>query len=316
MVDIVTLTLNPSVDLSLAVDHVVDTVKLRCSEPRRDAGGGGVNVARVLTRLGSDCVALYLSGGSVGACLADLLEAEQVRTKCIAVEGGTRENVTVLDTATRKEYRFVMPGPAVTELEWRRCLGELEALDPVPRYVVASGSLPPGVPHDFYARVAHWAHRNGVRMVLDTSGDALAAALEAGVFLVKPSLDELRALANAPLAEPPQWREAAQDLVQRGAARIVALSLGRRGALFASDAHRVALPAPPVAVVSAVGAGDSFLAAMIWALDHEASPEQALRYAIAAGSAAVLRPGTALCDKADVIRLYRDSYELESLDDT
>ncbi|KAA0085052.1 1-phosphofructokinase family hexose kinase [Paraburkholderia sp. T12-10] len=310
MVDIVTLTLNPSVDLSLSVDHVVDTVKLRCSEPRKDAGGGGVNVARVLKRLGSNCLAVYLAGGAVGACLAELLDAERVDGKCIAIEGGTRENVTVLETSTRKEYRFVMPGPTLTELEWRRCLNELEALDPAPRYVVASGSLPPGVPHDFYARVARWAHTNGVRMALDASGDALAAALDVGVFLVKPSLDELRALAHAPLAEPPQWREAAQHLVERGAARIVALSLGGRGAFFATAGHVVALPAPPVTVVSAVGAGDSFLAAIIWALDHEASHEQALRYAIAAGSAAVLRAGTALCDTADVIRLYRDSYEL------
>ncbi|MBU6488157.1 MAG: 1-phosphofructokinase family hexose kinase [Burkholderiales bacterium] len=315
MVDIVTLTLNPSVDVSLSVERLVDTVKLRCSQPRKDPGGGGINVARVLKRLGSDCLAIYLAGGSAGDCLGGLLATEQLQTKRIAIRAETRENVTVLETSTLREYRFVMPGPTVSELEWRRCLGELEAIDPPPRYVVASGSLPPGVPADFYARVARWAHKAGVAMALDASGEALAAALEVGVFLIKPSLDELRGLSEGPLATRAQWREAAQRLVQRGCAHKVALSVGGRGAVFATQSGVVQLPAVPVTVVSAVGAGDSFLAAMIWAIDHEASPEEALRYAIAAGSAAVTNPGTTLCDPTDVVRLYHDSLALAAIED-
>jgi 6-phosphofructokinase 2 len=314
MIDVVTVTLNPSVDLSFSVERLVDTVKLRCGRPRKDAGGGGINVARVLKRLGSTCLAMYLAGGSVGDCLADLLDEERVARKCIAALGETRENVTVLESSTLREYRFVMPGPTIAEHEWRACLEALEAMAPLPRYVVASGSLPPGVPVDFYARVARWAHQHGVRMIVDASGEALAAALEMGVFLVKPSLDELRGLVGAPLATAAERREAAELLVQRGRAHKVALSMGSGGALLAAADRTVALPAVPVHVVSAVGAGDSFLAALLWALDHEANSEEALRYALAAGSAAVLRPGTALCDTADVIRLYRASYDFAEAD--
>jgi 6-phosphofructokinase 2 len=314
MIDVVTVTLNPSVDLSVSVERLVDTVKLRCSPPRKDPGGGGINVARVLKRLGNTCLAIYLAGGSVGDCLADLLDEERVARKCIAVLGETRENVTVLETSTLREYRFLMPGPTIAQHEWHGCLDALEAITPLPRYVVASGSLPPGVPVDFYARVARWAHRHDVRMFVDASGEALAAALETGVFLVKPSLDELRGIVGAPLATPAERREAAELLVQRGRAHKVALSMGSGGALLAATDGTVELPAVPVHVASAVGAGDSFLAAMLWALDHEASSQQALRYAIAAGSAAVLNPGTALCDTADVIRLYRASYDFAAAD--
>ena len=314
MIDVVTVTLNPSVDLSFSAERLIDTVKLRCTKPRKDAGGGGINVARVLKRLGSTCLAMYMAGGSVGDCLADLLDEERVAQKRIAIRGETRENITVLERSTLHEYRFVMPGPAIEEREWRACLEALEAMTPLPRYVVASGSLPPGVPVDFYARVARWAHRHDVRMIVDASGEALAAALEMGVFLVKPSLDELRGLVGAPLATAAERREAAELLVQRGSAHKVALSMGSGGALLAAADRTVALPAVPVHVVSAVGAGDSFLAALLWALDHEANSEEALRYALAAGSAAVLKPGTALCDTTDVIRLYRASYDFAESD--
>lgn len=315
MADIVTITPNPSVDVSFSVERLVDTVKLRCGAPRKDAGGGGVNVARVLHRLGSDCLAVYLAGGVAGIRLGELLDAEQVPKACIEVDGETRENVTVLDESTHREFRFVLPGPAMTDMEWRRGLEYLETIDPLPRYVVASGSLAPGMPSDFYARVARWAHARGVRIALDASGDALRAALEEGVFVVKPSLDELSGLVGAPLTTPSQWREAAHELVRRGRAWGVALTLGARGALFATKDDVVSLPALPVEVVSAVGAGDSFLAALIWALDRDASPKEALRYAIAAGGAAVKRPGTALCDPADIARLYRDSCALAPADD-
>ncbi|PTB18943.1 phosphofructokinase [Trinickia symbiotica] len=308
MAEIVTITPNPSIDLSFSVERLVDTVKLRCGEPRKDAGGGGINVARVLRRLGSECLAIHLAGGHTGLALDALLDAERVPYKCIFIGNDTRENVTVLETSSRREFRFIMPGPTVTEAEWRRCLRYLDVLDPQPRYVVASGSLAQGMPHDFYARIARWAQTNCVRMVLDASGDALAAALEVGVFMVKPSLDELRELTGAPLADASEWRDAARHLVGRGRARNVALTLGGRGAILATEDRIVSLPAIPVNVVSAVGAGDSFLAAMVWALDHDANAEEALRYAIAAGCAAVLRPGTALCHPADVIHMYRESY--------
>lgn len=305
MTEIVTVTPNPALDLSFTVERLVDTCKLRCTEPRKDAGGGGVNVARVLQRLGADCRAVFLAGGNTGTLLQRLIEAERVPSEQIIIGGETRENVTVREASSGREFRFVLPGPAVTEFEWHRCLGYLEALNPLPGYIVASGSLPPGVPAEFYAYIAQHAKSKGVRMVLDASGDALAAALKVGVFLVKPSLDELRELTGKPLHEESEWREAAYGLVERGLARNVALTLGSRGALMVTEDRTIRVPALQVPVVSAVGAGDSFLAALVWALEHRPNAEQALQYAVAAGCAAVMKSGTALCDPADVVRLYR-----------
>lgn len=308
MPDIVTVTLNPAVDVATSVELVLDTRKLRCSAGRRDPGGGGINVARVVQRLGGDCLALYLAGGAMGRMLTQLLDAEQVAGQCIGISGETRENFSVSETATGREFRFVLPGPPVTRDEWERCLGQVNSLATPPRYLVMSGSLPPGAPADLYARLARSASARGTRVVLDTSGPALAAALqETGVFLVKPSLNELRELTGRPLASETEWHSAAQDIVRDGRARIVALTLGERGALVVSAEQTLQVPALPMHVCSAIGAGDSFLAALVWALNRGAGIEEACGYGQAAASASLLSAGTGLCSRADVERLYREA---------
>lgn len=221
MTDIVTVTLNPAVDVATSIDQVADTRKLRCSAARRDPGGGGINVARVVQRLGGDCVALYLAGGATGQMLRQLLDAEHVAGVCIEIAGETRENFSVMETSTGREYRFVLPGPAVTEREWQCCIDHIDALDVPPRYLVTSGSLPPGAPTDIYARLASSARARGTRVVLDTSGPALAAALDAGVWLVKPSLNELRDLTGRSLASEAEWKGAAQEIVHDGRAHLL-----------------------------------------------------------------------------------------------
>ncbi|NMM79117.1 1-phosphofructokinase family hexose kinase, partial [Acidovorax sp. SRB_24] len=219
-----TLTPNPALDLSTDTAQVVPTHKLRCGAVQRYPGGGGVNVARMLHRLGSGVQAWMLAGGVAGAQLQGLLAAEGVDTLCLSIAGDTRENLSVLDRSSALEYRFVLPGPALQAGEWQACLERLAALAPTPRWWVASGSLPPGVPQDFYARLARLARARGSRLALDSSGPALAEALQAGVSLVKPSLRELRELTGAALAEPAQWHAAARALVQDGRAEVVALS--------------------------------------------------------------------------------------------
>jgi 6-phosphofructokinase 2 len=305
MADIVTVTLNPAVDVATSIERVLDTRKLRCSPGRRDPGGGGINVARVVQRLGGDCLALYLAGGVLGRMLTQLLDAEHVAGQCIGIAGETRENFSVYETSTGHEFRFVLPGPTVTQDEWDRCLGQVNALATPPRYLVISGSLPPGAPSDLYARLARTASARGTRVILDTSGPALAAALDAGVYLVKPSLNELRELTGQPLASEAQWRSAAHDIVRDGRARMVALTLGERGALVVSAERTWKVPALPIDVCSAIGAGDSFLAALVWALNRGAGIEEACRYGQAAASASLLSAGTGLCSRADVDRLYR-----------
>ena len=229
MTDILTLTMNPALDVATSTDTVIDTHKLRCSAPQRFPGGGGINVARVAQRLGADCMALYPAGGAHGQHLRQLLEQEQVRSSWVEIGDETRESFSVTETSSGREFRFVLPGPTLTPQEWQACLDRFAAIEPPPRYLVASGSLPPGVPTDFYARLVRLARARGTQVVLDTSGPALAEALNAGVYLVKPSLRELREFSARPLTDEAQWRDAAQRMVASGQAQVVVLSLGEQG---------------------------------------------------------------------------------------
>ncbi|CAN0625458.1 putative ATP-dependent 6-phosphofructokinase isozyme 2 [Burkholderia multivorans] len=305
MPDIVTLTLNPAVDVATTVERVIDTHKLRCAPARRDPGGGGINVARVIHRLGGDCVALYAAGGLTGRMLTASLAAEGLPAECVEIAGETRENFSVRETSTGREFRFVLPGPSLSEAEWRRFGAYLERDGTPPRYVVLSGSLPPGAPADLYAQLARTAQARGSRVIVDTSGPALRAALDAGVYLVKPSLDELSALAGRPLDEDTA-QQAAASLVAAGHAEIVALTLGARGACVVTRDATLRLAGRRVAVCSAIGAGDSFVGGMVWALARGARLDDACRYALAASAAAVLSPGTGLCAPQDVERIHAE----------
>ena len=301
---LITLTLNPALDLATTTDRVAPTHKLRCSPAQRFAGGGGINVARVLHRLHADVQAWTLAGGAVGTQVRQLLEQEGVATAIQPIAGDTRENFSVVEISTGQEFRFVLPGPTLQAAEWQACLDALAAPTNVPRWLIASGSLPPGVPPDFYARLAPLARARGTRLVVDSSGLPLAAALQAGVALVKPSLRELREVLQQPLASATDWCAAAQALVHAGQAEIVALSVGDQGAVLATREGVWQAPALNVpAATGTTGAGDCFLAALVWALDRGDAPAEALRWGVAAGAAALLAPGTALAQAADVHRL-------------
>jgi 6-phosphofructokinase 2 len=300
---ILTVTLNPSIDISAVTEKVTPEHKLRCSDVRRDAGGGAINVARALHRFGADCRALYPAGGVLGRLLRTLLDAEGVAGIAFEIASETRESFTVLERSSGREFRFALAGPQLAPAEWQAALERIRDLGEAPAYLVASGSLPPGVPDDFYARLARFARERGSRMVLDTSGPALAAALEEGVYLFKPNLRELRELTGQPLEDQSAWSEAAAELVSSGKAEVVALSLGHRGALLAAQGLRLRAAAIPVRIASTVGAGDSFLAAMVWRLAAGAGLEEAFRYAVAGGTAALLAPGTSLAHKDDTERL-------------
>jgi 6-phosphofructokinase 2 len=300
---ILTVTLNPAIDVSATTEKVTTEHKLRCTDVRRDAGGGAINVARVLKRFDADCRALYPAGGVLGRLLRQLLEEDGIASVALDIAEETRESFTVLERGSGREFRFVLPGPQLTAPEWQACLDQVSEMTPPPDYVVASGSLPPGAPDDFYARLAHIARGRGSRMVLDASGPALAAALEEGVYLVKPNLRELRELTGQPLEREEDWAAAAADLVKAGKAEVVALSLGHRGALLAARDVRLRAPAIEVKIASTVGAGDSFLAGMVWRLASGGELEDAFRYGVAAGTAALLAPGTSLAHRDDTERL-------------
>lgn len=308
---IVTFTANPAVDVSTEVDRVIAGHKLRCATERRDAGGGGINVARVLTRFGEPCVAIFPAGGPIGALLQALVAAERVPYAVVPVSGDTREDVTVVERSTGKEFRFVMPGPRLSPQEAEACCRALESHLQDGGFLIASGSLPPGLPDDFYAVLARTAVKHKARFVLDTSGAALSAALGPDVYLIKPSHRELCDLARAEL-DTRACLAQCRRLVADRAAEMVALSLGEEGALLVGKDFAFEARAPRVTAVSSVGAGDSFLAALVLSLSRNASAEESLRLAVAAGSAALLAPGTGLCQVADVTAFARQ-VEVRSL---
>ncbi|MBU3991676.1 MAG: 1-phosphofructokinase family hexose kinase [Alphaproteobacteria bacterium] len=303
MTRIATLTLNPTIDVTYEVDRIFPTHKIRSRFEHHDPGGGGINVARVFARLGGNVRCYYLSGGATGQALDGLLDLHQLVRNRIAIEGHTRVSTTVLELESGKEYRLVPPGPTVAPAEWQECLDRLAEAQC--DYLVASGSLPPGVPDDFYARIAQSAAARGIRMVLDSSGAGLKGGLAGGnVFLVKPSIGELARLVERDLPEEADVAAAAMEIVRNGQARYVAVTMGHQGGLLAQASGTVRVPAIPIEAKSTVGAGDSFLSAMVFALAGGRDPVDAFRYGIAAGAAAVLRPGTNLCQPADIERFF------------
>lgn len=301
MPEIVTITMNPALDVTTFADRVVPTKKLRCAEPFYDAGGGGVNVAKVARVLGASAAAVYPAGGARGEQMSGLLDDDDVGEHIVRIDGETRECFTAIDSTSGLEYRFVTPGPELSEDEQERCLEALVAAARGAKYVVASGSFPPGVPGTFVRRLAAAAADAGARFVLDSSGDALTS-IDSGVHLVKPSLDELCEWAGKDLPTEADRIAAARVLVDSGVAEIVVVSLGPDGALMVTADESVSVPALEVDVRSAVGAGDSMVAGLVVGLLQERSLRDALSLGIACGTAALLTAGSHVCRREDVDR--------------
>lgn len=299
---IATLTMNPTIDLSYEVEKLLHTQKLRTREETFFPGGGGINVARVLARLGRQAQCVYLAGGITGTTYRALIEAQGLDATCVPIAGSTRITTTVFESETGKEFRFTPPGPEVSETEWRGCLDLFEDLDC--DWLVASGSLPPGVPHDFYAILAGLVSRKGTRLVLDTSGSALRAGIDSGsVFLAKPNEAEFEMLVGRNFANNQEVGEAARELVRTSGMHAIVVTLGADGAVMATAEHFESLPATPLDVKSAVGAGDSFVAGMIHSLAAGGDFSAAFRNGMAAGTAAALTPGNNLALREDIERL-------------
>jgi 6-phosphofructokinase 2 len=302
MTDILTLTMNPALDVLTSIDKVSDTHKMRCGPTLKHPGGGGVNVARVLHRLGANCVALYLAGGVTGERHHKLMNAEKVRCHVMPIAEETRESFSVHETSSGNDFRFVLPGPNVSVAEYEACFDYVAHHMPK-QFLVISGGLAPGVPENFYARLTALAKQHSVRVVLDTSGPALAEALKLGVYLFKPSLRELRDLTGQDLPDEASQMAAAQQLIHSGQAEIVAISLGAEGAMVVSASEHWHARSVKVDVQTTIGAGDSFVAAMVWALSRDESLRKAFQFGMASGAAALLEPGTSLANALNVHRL-------------
>ena len=303
MTGTVTLTPNPALDISTAVERVMPTHKMRCVAPRYDPGGGGINVARVIRRLGGEVTAIYPRGGLTGQLFDRLVDGENIARRTSDIAGETRQDFAVHEDASGLQFRFVLPGPVLAEHEWRACLDTLATCPGHADFVVASGSLPPGAPLDFYGRASRIVTSGGGKFLVDTSGPALKAALVDGVWLAKPSLRELCDVVGESLEDEADWVGACAGLVKDRRAEIVALTLGHRGALLVARDCALRAEPPPITPISSVGAGDSFLGAMVWGLAAGYDLAAALRLGVAAGSSAVLNPGTELAHADDARRL-------------
>jgi 6-phosphofructokinase 2 len=304
MKPIITLTLNPTIDGSASADLIQPLRKIRTSDERYHPGGGGINVARVIEELGGKACALYLAGGATGAILDDLLLRTEIQSRRIPIEGYTRIAHTVFERSSGQEFRFVPEGPEVSAVEWASCLSVLETFDF--DYVVASGSLPRGLPTSAYNDVAEIAARQGAKFILDTSGSALRTTLDKGVYLIKPNLRELEGLVGRALSDTNAQMLAARDLIAAKATQIVAVTLGSEGALLVSKDEAWRASVPPIVAKSAVGAGDSFVAGVALALAQGKQMRAVLASGVAAGTAAVLSPGAELSLADDVHRLHAE----------
>ncbi len=300
---IVTLCMNPALDITTSTDIVRPTDKLRCGAARYDPGGGGINVAHVAEVLGADSAAVFPAGGPAGELVHNLLAAEGLAVHRIPIGGSTRESFTVNETSTQRQYRFVLPGPQLTVSEQTECLLQLRRAAASAAIVVASGSLPPGTPEDFYQQVANVCAELGALFLLDTSGGGLTG-VSAGVFLLKPSLRELRDCLGRPLTTEAEQLAGAHELIERGTAAHVLVSLGAKGALLVSRDGGLRFAPVEVPPGSGVGAGDAMLAAVAVGLVRGWPLEKATRLGVAAGAAMLLTPGTAPCTREDTERLF------------
>lgn len=302
---ILTLTVNPALDLYSQVPSLVPSDKMRCEEAKKDPGGGGVNVSRVIRRLGGDSTAIYTRGGYTGEFYQNLLDQEGISQDPVEISGSVRQNVAITAKDTGELYRFGFPGPTLSEMECTDILTKLNLFKKAD-YWVASGSLSPGMPDSFYAQVAAKAKENNTRFILDTSGSAYEGILEEGAYMLKPNLQELEDLTGQRAEDTQTQKELLLQVLSDHPIEVIILSLGAQGALLATGGKVVHFPAPTVEHISSIGAGDSMVAGVVYSLSEGRDLREAVLYGLACGSATIKSPGTELLQKKDVDPLYRN----------
>ncbi|KAA2219803.1 1-phosphofructokinase family hexose kinase [Maribacter flavus] len=300
---IITLTVNPAIDKSTTVAGIKPNNKLRCSLPVYEAGGGGINISRVLLELGGTSLCMYLAGGPTGSHLNNMLVDFGIPQLVVHIEGWVRENFAVTDTSNNEQYRFGMPGPMIKDQEWKKTLEQLEAVLVEGDILVASGSLCPGMPTDFFARVSKIAGNKNVKFILDTSGEALLKGAQAGAYLLKPNLGELATLCGVETISFLELESIGQTFLKNNPCEVLVVSMGPQGAVMFTSQSIDYISAPVVYQKSTIGAGDSMVAGMVLALAQGKSLLEMAQYGVACGTAATMTDGTQLCKIKDVEEL-------------
>ncbi len=301
---IVTLTMNPAVDKSTSVEAIIPEKKLRCKEVLIEAGGGGINVSKAIKKLGGHSLAIFPSGGTYGNMLEGFITKLGIEYKVIPVDGEVRESFTVNEERTGSQYRFVLPGETLTAEEVENCFMAIRDLDPTPQYVVASGSLPPGVGEDFFQRLALLCKTMGAKFIVDSSGTPLRLAVQEGVYLLKPNLSELCTLVGKEHLELSEVDDAAKSIIEQGRCEVIVVSLGPSGGLLVTKDLCKHIHAPMVKKQTTVGAGDSMVGGMVFKLAEGAELLDTVQFGIACGTAATMNKGTQLFKVEDVEKLY------------
>ncbi len=300
--DIVTLTVNPALDKSSHFKGLVPEQKIRCETPRYDAGGGGINVSKAIARLEGISKAIFTSGGPSGKMLKELMEKEKIPFETIEIHSWTRESFVAVDDNTNLQYRFGFKGAEINEAEKAEIIQVIQKLKC--QYLVISGSLNDGLPFDFYKQIAEMVKKSNIKLIVDAYGDALRSVLETGVYMIKPNVGELAKLVGVEGLEIQEVNDAAKKIIAKGGAEIVVVSLGPQGAVLVTKDNYEFVPAPNVVKRSTVGAGDSMVGGMVWALSQNKSLKEVIRWGVACGSAATMNEGTQLFKLEDAKRLF------------
>ena len=304
--------MNPAIDKSAGVNQIEPEKKLRCQELGLTPGGGGINVARAIHNLSGEARAIYPAGGLTGDMLEQLLEKEGINQYRIKVKNWTRENVSIVEESTNNQYRFEMPGSPLDEHETTLSLEAVLNESKTAEYLVASGSLPPGVPDDFYATLAKKTHGANLKLIIDTSGESLKKLKGSGIFLLKPNLREFREFTGLELLSEEDQKRAGRELVDNGTCEVLVLSLGADGVLLVTHDVQVRFRSPKVTVISRIGAGDSTVAGIVLGLTKDMDLKEAVMFGISCGASTVMSPGNELCQKSDVDRIFnqmKDKYK-------
>ena len=306
--DILTITLNPALDVSTSVPNVVAGPKLRCAVPTYDPGGGGINVSRSIKNLGGTSRAMVAYGGSTGQRLIELLSGEGIQIEGFDIPGETRESFAVSETSTNAQFRFVMPGPNWTPDMADAVLGRIKSLITPDTIVVISGSEPPGVPPDFPVALVETLKGHSKGVIVDTSGPALRYLFEnpSGVDTLRMDAAEAVDLAGRQLTTRSDTADFAAEMVASGIANTVLVARGADGTILVSATEKLHCSRSIQRIVSAVGAGDSFVGGYTLAVSQGKSAPDALSCGVAAASAAVMTEATKLCTQVDAERLLPD----------
>ena len=266
--NILTVTINPALDKSAKIDQLIPEQKLKCHAIEFQAGGGGVNISRVLHTLGVKNNCMFTYGGDTGDTLKDLLQDEKLDITPIPVEAWTRENLAIVDTKTDLQYRFGMPGHGLSTTEIETIKDTLNKVVTDNSMLIISGSIPESMSPEFYIELIEGLTAKNVKFIVDTSGEALKASLKKPVFLMKPNQGELAKLAGKDFLTKTEQENFAMSLINNNHAEYVVVSLGARGAFLASKNGIFYQNTPSVKVKSTIGAGDSMVAGLVYAIEQ------------------------------------------------